>query len=168
MSNIAGGWATQQESNCLFPSSGVNRFQNNLNVSHVNINSITAPSRLDELEQFANSNDIHVLCITETKIDERVGQSLYTMKSFSPPFTKNRTRRGGGVAIYTRSNLACTRICELELEDVEWIWIKLRQKGRQLSYVVYTSLPIKVSRNSKTSWTNSQIVSHMHTHIFRR
>ena len=100
----------------------------NLNVSHVNINSITAPNRLDELQQFVNNNNIHILCVTETNLDENVGPSLYTLQSFTPQFTKHRTRQGGGVAIFTRNNLACTRLCELELDGVEWIWMKLRTK----------------------------------------
>ena len=85
-SNIDKDRATQHMNNCLFlsPSSPF-PLENDLNVSHVNINSITAPNRLDELEQFGNSNNIHVLCLTETKLDDTVNQSLYTMQSFSPP-----------------------------------------------------------------------------------
>ena len=118
--------ATQRLSSDLSFSADVTPVQNLLNVSHVNINSITAPNRLDELEQFANSNDIHVLCTTETKLDETISQTLYTMQSFRTPFTKHRTRRGGGVAIFIRKNIACTRILELELEGIEWVWVKIR------------------------------------------
>ena len=102
------------------------------NVSHVNINSITAPYRLDELEQFTESNKIHILCTTETKLDAAVHQSLYTLSSFSQPFTKHRNRRGGGVAIFARKYISCTRICELELEEVEWVWVKTRVKNGTL------------------------------------
>ena len=103
-------------------------FASSFNIAHVNINSITAPYWLDELEQFAESNHIHVLCTTETKLDTTVNKSLYTMSSFSQPLTRHRNRKGGGVAIYARNYISCTRICELELEDVEWVWVKIRVK----------------------------------------
>lgn len=130
----------------------------NINVSHVNINSITAPNRLDELEQFVNNNNIHILCATETKLDENVGQSLYTLQSFSPPFTKHRTRQGGGVAIFTRNNLACTRLCELELDGVEWIWIKIRTKRHTIIIGCIYYPPNQSISNLSIFWTNSQIV----------
>ena len=51
---------------------------------------------------------------------------------------KNRTRQGGGVAIFTRSNIPCTRICEFEFDDVEWVWVKIRtQKATVLICCVY-------------------------------
>ena len=123
--NVSG---TSHLSQCLYRSPSAIHLRNYLNVSHVNINSITAPNRQDELEQFANSNNIHVLCLTETKLDETVSQSLYTLQAFSLPFTKHRTRQGGGVAIFIRNNLACTRLYDLELDGIEWIWVKLRTK----------------------------------------
>ena len=62
------------------------------------------------------------------------------MQSFSPPFTKHRARQGGGVAIYARNNVACTRICELELEGVEWVWVKVRLK-REIIMICCIYLP---------------------------
>ena len=122
-------------SNCLSPSSNTSyssSCQSGLNISHVNIYSITSPNRLDELEQFANSNHIHILCATETKLDSTVHPSLYTMSSFSSPFTRHRTRHGGGVAIYVRDNLASSRITELEFEDTECLWIKIRVQNETI------------------------------------
>ena len=128
--------ANQRVGNCSFPSSCT--FQssishnNGLNIAHVNINSITAPNRLDELEQFTYSNNIHVLCTSETKLDSTVHPSQYTMTSFSPPFTRHRTRHGGGVAIYIRDNIAATRDEWLEMEGIEWIWAKIKIKSQTL------------------------------------
>ena len=96
-----------------------------LNIAHVNVNSVTAAGRLDELEQFTDLNNIHVLCISETKLDETVNPSLYILTSFGPPFTRHRTLHCGGVAIYIRKKLASTRIIQLELEGVEWVWVKV-------------------------------------------
>ena len=46
-------------------------------ISHCNINSITASDRIDELSQFVNINNIDILCLTETKLDQNVHPSLY-------------------------------------------------------------------------------------------
>ena len=100
-----------------------------ITLAHVNINSITAPDRLDELETFADTHDIDIMCLTETKLDNAVNTSLYHMNNFSPPLTKHRDRHGGGVAIYTKNNLAVTRLIELELDAIEWIWAKVRTSG---------------------------------------
>ena len=127
-SNVHGTFQRHVPGRYGAPSPSSSSVKCGLNISHVNINSITAPNKLDELEQFATINSIHVLCATETKLDSTVSSTLYTMKAFSPPFTKHRTRRGGGVAIFARTNISCTRLQELEWDDLEGVWVKIRTK----------------------------------------
>ena len=94
----------------------------NLNISHVNINSITAPGRLDELHSFVELNNIDILMLTETKLDKNVHPSLYELPNFHPPFLNNRTRHGGGTATYIRTNISANRVTDLELDGEEWTW----------------------------------------------
>ena len=54
------------------------------------------------------------------------------MDNFSQPLAKHRDRHGGGVAIYTKINLAITRLIELELYAIEWIWANVRTRGHTL------------------------------------
>ena len=102
-----------------------------ITLAHVNINSITAPDRLDELETFADTHDIDIMCLTETKLGNAVSSPLYYMDGFSQPLTKHRDRHGGGVAIYAKNNLAVTRLIDLELDAIEWIWAKVRTSGHK-------------------------------------
>ena len=66
-----------------------------LKISHVNINSITSPHRLDELSDFADSSSTDILMITETKLDDTVHPSLYKLHNYHDPYIKNRSRHGG-------------------------------------------------------------------------
>ena len=98
-------------------------------MAHTNINSITTPGRLDELEMFVSTHDIDIICITETKLDTTVNKSLYHMDNFNQPLVRHRNRHGGGVAIYHRNSIAITRLPELELDAIEWIWAKVKVSG---------------------------------------
>ena len=99
-----------------------------LKICHVNINSITADGRLDELDYFVNNNDIDILALSETKLDDSIHPSLFHLTNFHTPFTKHRTRHGGGVATYIRSNLPSSRLMTLETDGIEWTWTRTKVK----------------------------------------
>ena len=71
-----------------------------LKIAHANINSITAPNRLDELHHFVCTNAIHILALSETKLDDNVHPALYSLDDFHAPITHHRNRHRGGTAIY--------------------------------------------------------------------
>ena len=97
-----------------------------LKIAHVNINSITAANRLDELHHFVRNNNIHVLALTETKLDDSIHPALYRLDNFHAPLTHHRNRHGGGTAIYAHKSLPITEIKPLELDNSEeWIWCKI-------------------------------------------
>ena len=98
----------------------------NIKICHVNINSITAHGRLDELNLFVDENNVDILALSETKLDETVHDSLFKMPNFHSPFTKHRSRQGGGVAIYTRNHISTCRLPELDCPEEEWIWTKTK------------------------------------------
>ena len=104
---------------------------NTITISHVNINSITSLCRLDELSHFSFLNDIDILYLTETKLDETVHPSLFSLDNYHSPLTRHRNRNGGGVAVYVRNNIAVKRLHNLETPGVEWIWclVKIRKNN---------------------------------------
>ena len=112
----------------------------NINIAAVNINSITSPGRLDELQYFMDENHIDILAVSELKIDSTIHPSLYTIQNFHPPIVKPRTRRGGGTAIYVKETLPFTRICDLENDEFEAIWAKVRIKDKT-AIICSTYLP---------------------------
>ena len=95
-----------------------NHTTSNITISHVNINSITSRCRLDELSYFASLQGIDILCLTETKLDDSIHPSLFSLDCYHTPLTRHRNRSRGGVAIYVRNNLAVKRLPNLEISLV--------------------------------------------------
>ena len=91
---------------------------NHIIVSRVNINSITSRCRLDELSYFSSLHDIDILGLSETKLNDTIHPSLYTL-NLHDPLTKHRNRHGGGMAMYARSNISVKRLFHLEHDDYE-------------------------------------------------
>ena len=102
---------------------------NRLLISAVNINSITAPDRLQELNHFVEDHAIDVLAVSEMKIDSSTHPALYSLQHFHRPVMKLRTRRGGGVAVFVRNTLPFTHISQLDNEEIEAVWIKIKVKN---------------------------------------
>ena len=70
-----------------------------------------------------------ILALSETKLDDTIHDSLFQITNFHTPFTKHRSRQGGGVAIYTRSHTPTCRLPELDCPNEEWIWTKTKIHG---------------------------------------
>ena len=97
-----------------------------VNISAININSITAPDRLQELQHFVDNNDISILALSEMKVDSSIHPSLYTLTGFHTPVIKPRTRKGGGVAVYIRNTIPFSQIALLNNEGFEALWVKVK------------------------------------------
>ena len=110
-----------------------------INIAHININSITADNKIDELQQFTDTNDIKILALTETKLDDKIADNLYTIVGFHSPLVKHRTRHGGGVAIYVHKSLPVQEIQNFDCHE-EWIWAKIKTTKFSL-FVCCTYLP---------------------------
>ena len=64
-----------------------------LNIASYNINSITHGSRKDEIESLAHQLNLAAICLTETKLDDLVHDSCYTIQGYNIEY-KHRTRQG--------------------------------------------------------------------------
>ena len=111
-----------------------------IKIAAVNINSITSPGRLSELQYFADTNEIDILAVSEVKIDQTVHPCLFSLQNFHQPFIKPRTRRGGGVGIYIRRSLAVSRAAFLENDEFESVWVKIKVKNKQM-FICSSYLP---------------------------
>ena len=105
-----------------------NHQRQNFTIAHININSITAENKIDELQQFTERNNVKILAASETKLDDKIAKSLYTLEGFHTPLTRHRDRHGGGVAIYVHKSLPYQRLTQLEVGNEEWIWSKIKTK----------------------------------------
>ena len=57
-----------------------------ITICHINVRSLVAPGRLEELKCFLSMNDIDVLCLPETWLaDKHFGTQLYSYPAFNLP-----------------------------------------------------------------------------------
>ena len=78
-----------------------------------------------------------ILCFTESWLDATTKNDDIALEGFDFSFRNDRTDRpGGGVIVYCKSDLVCKRRSDLEVRDVECIWIELHLKNN--SYLIGT------------------------------
>ncbi len=95
-----------------------------LRILHINVNSITAWSRLQDLEVLKTSENIDIICINESKLSSAISDADVRLSGFHDPVRRDRTRHGGGVMVYIRDTLEFRRRTDLECNDLEIIFIE--------------------------------------------
>ena len=119
------------------------RKRKSLKICHVNARSLLTSGRLLDLEILCSTNDIDVLCVTETWLNpDRVkeGASLIHIPGYSPPFRCDRIgRRGGGVAIFVRHGLNASTI-QLP-PQLEAVGVQLHLQKRKMLNIVSVYRP---------------------------
>ena len=80
---------------------------NRVIIGHLNINSIRNKFKL--LSEQVRDN-IDVLMISETKIDESFAVSQFLTDGFSTPFRLDRNDNGGGILVYVREDIPAKSI----------------------------------------------------------
>ena len=140
--------------------------EKNIALAAININSITSPGRIEELQTFVDDNGIDILALSEFKIDSTVHPSLYSLTNFHPPIVKPRTRRGGGTGIYVSKSLPFSRMTNLENDDIEAIWVKVKVRDKLL-IICSTYLPPQTPADSQSRFldqlTDSVTQAHAHS-----
>ena len=86
----------------------------------LNVNSLY--SKIHEIEWFVGSARIDVLGLAETKIDDSISDSSISIPGFVL-FRRDRSKNGGGVALYVRSTLQ--PVLECIHSDLEALVVKL-------------------------------------------
>ena len=105
-----------------------------LSYDQININSIK--NKFELLFSFKVSNNIHVLIISETKIDDTFAVSQFCVAEYSVPFRLDRTENGGGIMLYVKEHIPCRMLSkftfekeieafaiEINLRKVKWLLV---------------------------------------------
>ena len=96
---------------------------NNLVVGCININSIR--NKFDQLKLLVRDN-VDILVIEETKIDETFPTGQFIIEDYMPPFRKDRNQYGGGLLIYVKDNIPAKIVEDHQMSnDIESIFIEL-------------------------------------------
>ena len=96
---------------------------NQLIIAHVNINSIS--NKFDQLSYIIKDN-VDILVVGETKLDDSFPTSQFRINGFSKPYRLDRTRNGGGVMIFVRDELPSKQLQKHALpSDIEALIIEI-------------------------------------------
>ena len=97
-----------------------------LKFAHLNVVSLI--KNFEEIKLFLEVNDIDILALNETRLDETVFDSEITIPLYKL-IRKDRNKQGGGVAIYFKNSLDVQTIAHESLCHLEANCIKIFMKG---------------------------------------
>ena len=110
-------------------------------IGHININSIR--NKFEPLVSFINNN-LDILMISETKIDDTFPDSQFLIKGFSVPYRLDRAAKGGGILLYIREDIPSKRIKKVTFdESFEGFFKEINLKSKKW-LLVYSYNPIGV------------------------
>ena len=106
-----------------------------LSIGMLNVRSLL--HKIGEIRLLLLIAQFDIFCINETWLDESVLYSELEVIGYSAS-SKHRNRHGGGILIYVNDKLDCIRRCDLEIIDLECVWIEIRtETGKMLISSIY-------------------------------
>jgi len=90
-------------------------------IAHWNVRSIM--NKRDEIEHFILTNNIDILAISETWLNDYITNAELRIPNYSI-VRQDRNRDGGGVMFYCRDSLRSIRV-DFTFSNVECVWVKL-------------------------------------------
>ena len=75
------------------------------------------------------------MCLNETRLDNHISDHELNIDNYSL-VRKDRSRKGGGIALYVHESLAFNVCTDLNNDDLELIWCKINPK-HQASLLIY-------------------------------
>ena len=100
-------------------------------IAHLNVNSMN--NKFEGLK-FLVQDNIDILVLSETKLDDTYTTNQFRIEGFSSPFRADRNAHGGGLLIYVRDNIPSKILHNHSLPDnVEAIFIEFEFKKRQMA-----------------------------------
>ncbi|MEW8546463.1 MAG: reverse transcriptase family protein, partial [Candidatus Thiodiazotropha sp.] len=103
-------------------------YENHLSICHLNIQSIVP--KLDILQFEMQQFDVYIF--TETWLTNTIDSDDVKVINFQKPFRCDRDSRSGGVAIYVKDQIVCVRRTDLEVKDLECVWLQVKTRGRNI------------------------------------
>ena len=111
---------------------------NRLVVAHSNINHVTG--KLEPLLEIIQDN-IDILAITETKLDESYTTNMLDIEGYSLPYRRDRNVNGGGVLVYVKEGILCRELkTKPSAENLEGIFLEINlRKTKWLFFAGYNN-----------------------------
>ncbi len=73
-------------------------------------------------------NYVHMLGISESNLKSHHPDSSFSIQGYQKPFRRDREGAGGGLLVYVKEEVSCTRRNELESKEIDCIWTEIYPK----------------------------------------
>ena len=112
-------------------------FSHHLSIVHYNVQSLLP--KLDNM--YVELKDFDILAFSETWLNDSTPSDNLNIPTFYKPERKDRADGYGGVCVYVKSSLTYKRKPDLEIQDIECIWIELTLNQLRLLIGVFYRPP---------------------------
>ena len=96
-------------------------------MGHINVQGVS--NKIDQVRLLLESdkNLIHVLGLSETKLNGNHPESVFEINGYQTPYRRDRkTNSGGGLLVYIKNGVSASRRSDLEHENLECIWTEVK------------------------------------------
>ena len=100
----------------------------------LNVNFQSASVKRAKIPNLLDSLKLDVILGTETWLDPSISSSEILPRLYNV-YRKDRGGKGGGVLIAVHNTLDSSAAPEMEVEDCELLWIRVKLKGRRTLYL---------------------------------
>ena len=110
-----------------------------ISICHVNIRSIRNQLKIDHIN-CALTDHYNIITLSETWLNQSIDVSKLCLNNFQQPFRRDRDNNSGygGVLAWVANHIAAKRRRDLEIHDLEAMWLEVRAKNNKfLLCVVY-------------------------------
>ena len=87
----------------------------------------------------AEYTDFDILSFTESWLKDTNTADSIELLNYQIPFRKDGggDKKGGGIVVYVKDNIYATRRFDLEIQDIEVIWIQLKICNKKVLYGIF-------------------------------
>jgi len=83
--------------------------------------------------RYADIHAFDVLSFTDTWLSSTITDSDIVFPSFHTPFRRDRPNDPhGGIVVYVKSNIYVAERSDIEVLDIECLWLELRLKNKRI------------------------------------
>ena len=97
-------------------------------MGHLNINSVR--NKFEALTYIIDNN-IDLLLISETKLDDSYPTAQFRMKGFSVPYRYDRNGKGGGLLLYIREDIKSKLLIKKSKCNIETLSVAVNSRKRK-------------------------------------
>ncbi|CAC5400500.1 unnamed protein product [Mytilus coruscus] len=114
-------------------------FSKSLTFLHLNIQSLTP--KLDLIA--AEYQEFDILAFTESCLNSSHTDDSINLLNFHSPFCRDRGphKLCGGVVVYVKNNLNVRRRADLEIDELEAIWLELKLQNKKILFGIFYISP---------------------------